>query len=84
MTRHASLAAAFAHAKSENRAALIGYLPAGFPNAADSVRLINQMVESGCDIIGPASQRQRVFADPNDLHASCSTSAPSLAASSRA
>ena len=51
MTRHASLAAAFAHAKSENRAALIGYLPAGFPNAADSVRLINQMVESGCDII---------------------------------
>jgi len=51
MTRHASLADAFAHAKSENRAALIGYLPAGFPTAADSVRLINQMVESGCDII---------------------------------
>jgi len=51
MTRHASLAAAFAHAKSENRAALIGYLPAGFPTAADSVRLINQMVASGCDII---------------------------------
>jgi len=51
MTRHASLAAAFAHAKFENRAALLGYLPAGFPNAADSVRLINQMVESGCDII---------------------------------
>ena len=51
MTRHASLAEAFAHAKSENRAALIGYLPAGFPTVADSVRLINQMVESGCDII---------------------------------
>ncbi|MGI9136627.1 MAG: tryptophan synthase subunit alpha [Candidatus Nanopelagicales bacterium] len=51
MTRHASLAAAFAHAKSENRAALIGYLPAGFPTAADSVRIINQMVASGCDII---------------------------------
>ena len=51
MTRHASLAAAFAHAKSENRAALIGYLPAGFPTMADSVRIINQMVASGCDII---------------------------------
>ena len=51
MTRHASLAAAFAHAKSENRAALIGYLPAGFPTMAYSVRIINQMVASGCDII---------------------------------
>lgn len=49
MTRHVS--EAFAQAKSENRAALIGYLPAGFPNPELSVKLINAMVASGVDII---------------------------------
>jgi tryptophan synthase alpha chain len=49
MTRHVS--DAFAQAKSENRAALIGYLPAGFPNPELSVKLINAMVASGVDII---------------------------------
>jgi tryptophan synthase alpha chain len=49
MTRHVS--EAFALAKSENRAALIGYLPAGFPNPELSVKLINAMVASGVDII---------------------------------
>ena len=49
MTRHVS--EAFATAKAENRAALIGYLPAGFPNPELSVKLINAMVASGVDII---------------------------------
>jgi len=49
MSRH--VAEAFALAKSENRAALIGYLPAGFPNPEMSVRLINAMVAAGVDII---------------------------------
>ncbi len=49
MTRHVS--EAFAQAKGENRAALIGYLPAGFPNPELSVKLINTMVDSGVDII---------------------------------
>ncbi|MDD2817506.1 MAG: tryptophan synthase subunit alpha [Candidatus Nanopelagicales bacterium] len=49
MTRHVS--EAFATAKAENRAALIGYLPAGFPNPVQSVKLINAMVASGVDII---------------------------------
>ena len=49
MTRHVS--EAFAKAKAENRAALIGYLPAGFPNPEQSVKLINAMVASGVDII---------------------------------
>jgi tryptophan synthase alpha chain len=49
MTRHVS--EAFARAKGENRAALIGYLPAGFPNPELSVKLINTMVDSGVDII---------------------------------
>jgi len=46
-----SLAATFAKARSENRAALIGYLPAGFPTVDRSVELIEAMVAGGCDII---------------------------------
>jgi tryptophan synthase alpha chain len=42
---------AFARAKSENRAALIGYLPAGFPDRDTSVALMQAMVEEGVDII---------------------------------
>ncbi len=46
-----TLAEAFAHAKAENRAALIGYLPAGFPDAKTSVTLMRAMVDEGVDII---------------------------------
>lgn len=46
-----TLAPAFAKAKAENRAALIGYLPAGFPTVDASVELIEAMVAGGCDII---------------------------------
>ena len=49
MTAHVS--SAFAKAAADNRAALIGYLPAGFPTPEISVRLINAMVSSGVDII---------------------------------
>jgi len=42
---------AFARARSEGRAALIGYLPAGFPTPEQSVALIAAMVEAGVDII---------------------------------
>lgn len=45
------LAETFAAARAEGRAALIGYLPAGFPSPADSVALILAMVESGVDIV---------------------------------
>lgn len=40
-----------AFTRASGRAALIGYLPAGFPTARDSVRLINAMVDAGVDII---------------------------------
>jgi len=43
--------AVFAQAQSEGRAALIGYLPADFPNHAQSVELMCAMVESGVDLI---------------------------------
>ncbi|MBB5933539.1 tryptophan synthase subunit alpha [Streptomyces zagrosensis] len=40
-----------AQARAENRAALVGYLPAGFPTVDDGVRAISAMVEGGCDIV---------------------------------
>ena len=46
-----ALAEAFARARVEERAALIGYLPAGFPTRDDSVRLMRAMVEAGVDIV---------------------------------
>ncbi|MEV0252369.1 tryptophan synthase subunit alpha [Nocardia sp. NPDC050712] len=51
MSQQSRLANTFAAARSENRAALIGYLPAGFPDLAGSIAAVTAMVESGCDII---------------------------------
>ena len=45
------LAAVFARCREEGRAALIGYLPAGFPTADGSVALITAMVDAGVDIV---------------------------------
>jgi tryptophan synthase alpha chain len=46
-----SLHDTFARARSEGRAALIGYLPAGFPTVDESIALMTAMVEGGCDVI---------------------------------
>jgi len=46
-----STSAAFAAAKAENRAALVGYLPAGFPDVDGSIAAIKAMVAAGCDVI---------------------------------
>lgn len=46
-----SLAEVFADTATQGRAALIGYLPAGFPTPARSVDLIADMVSAGVDII---------------------------------
>ena len=40
-----------AAARAEGRAALIGYLPAGFPDVAGSVAAMRTMVAAGCDVI---------------------------------
>jgi tryptophan synthase alpha chain len=45
------LDAVFSRARSEGRAALIGYLPAGFPTVDGSVRLIAAMAAAGVDAI---------------------------------
>jgi tryptophan synthase alpha chain len=45
------LAGLFDTCRAENRSALIGYLPTGFPDVATSISAMVAMVESGCDII---------------------------------
>ena len=41
----------FTACRAEDRSALIGYLPTGFPDVATSISAMTAMVESGCDII---------------------------------
>jgi tryptophan synthase alpha chain len=42
---------AFEKSRAEGRAALIGYLPAGFPDVAGAIDAMKVMVDSGCDVI---------------------------------
>ncbi len=42
---------AFAKARSESRAALVAYLPAGFPDIDASIAALKTMVSAGCDVI---------------------------------
>jgi tryptophan synthase alpha chain len=44
-------AKAFAATRAEGRAALVGYLPAGFPDVEGSIEALTVMVEAGCDVI---------------------------------
>ncbi|GAB3859350.1 tryptophan synthase subunit alpha [Nocardioides maradonensis] len=46
-----SVSRAFDRSKSEQRAALVGYLPAGFPDVEGSITALKAMVAAGCDII---------------------------------
>ncbi len=46
-----SVQRAYDRAKAENRAALVGYLPAGFPSYEGAVKAAKAMVEGGCDVI---------------------------------
>lgn len=41
----------FAKARAEDRAALVGYLPAGYPTVDASVGLLTGMIEAGCDLV---------------------------------
>ncbi|TAK71143.1 MAG: tryptophan synthase subunit alpha [Actinomycetota bacterium] len=50
-SRVTGLAAVFAAARAEGRAALIGYLPAGFPSYDGAVRVVTAMVAAGVDIV---------------------------------
>jgi tryptophan synthase alpha chain len=46
-----STSIAFAKARAEGRAALVGYLPAGFPDVDGSIAALKAMVAAGCDVI---------------------------------
>ena len=46
-----STSRAFDTARSEGRAALVGYLPAGFPDVAGGIDAMRTLVDSGCDVI---------------------------------
>lgn len=48
---HQGTARAFEKARAEGRAALVGYLPAGFPTVGGSIAALKAMVAAGCDII---------------------------------
>lgn len=42
---------AYDKAKADGRAALVGYLPAGFPSYEGAIEAAKAMVEAGCDVI---------------------------------
>ena len=46
-----SVSTAFAKARADDRAALVGYLPAGFPTVDDGIVALRAMVDAGCDVI---------------------------------
>jgi tryptophan synthase alpha chain len=46
-----STGTAFDKARAEDRSALVGYLPAGFPDVDGSIEALRLMVEAGCDVI---------------------------------
>ena len=46
-----SVSDVFAKAKADDRGALIGYLPAGFPTVDGSVELLTALIEGGCDLL---------------------------------
>ena len=46
-----SVSVAFDKARGEDRSALVGYLPAGFPDVAGGIEALRAMVDAGCDVI---------------------------------
>ena len=46
-----SVSTAFAGARAEGRSALVGYLPAGFPDVDGAIEAMRTLVEAGCDVI---------------------------------
>ncbi len=46
-----SVSTAFEKARAQDRAALVGYLPAGFPDVDGAIAAMRTMVDAGCDVI---------------------------------
>ncbi len=47
----ASVSTAFEKARAEGRAALVGYLPAGYPDVQGGIDALKVLVDAGCDVI---------------------------------
>jgi tryptophan synthase alpha chain len=75
-----SVAVAFDKARADGRAALVGYLPAGFPTVAGGIAAVRALAESGVDLIevgfpysdpvmdGPVIQRASEIALERGVH----------------
>ncbi|MFD4293903.1 tryptophan synthase subunit alpha [Rhodococcus sp. NPDC058505] len=48
---HERLTEIFTSCRAEKRAALVGYLPVGYPTVAESVAAVTTLVEAGCDLV---------------------------------
>jgi tryptophan synthase alpha chain len=46
-----STSVAFEKARADSRAALVGYLPAGFPDVEGGIAALKTLVDAGCDVI---------------------------------
>lgn len=46
-----STTSAFERSRAEGRAALVGYLPAGYPDVPGAIEALKVMVDAGCDVI---------------------------------
>jgi tryptophan synthase alpha chain len=46
-----SVRTAFEKARADERAALVGYLPAGFPTVERAIEALKAMVDAGCDVV---------------------------------
>jgi tryptophan synthase alpha chain len=46
-----SVSVAFEKARAEGRAALVGYLPAGYPSVPEGIEAVRAMIESGVDVV---------------------------------
>jgi tryptophan synthase alpha chain len=51
LSRMSAVSVAFGKASADNRAALIGYLPAGFPTVSGAIEAAKAMAQAGADII---------------------------------
>ena len=51
MTSVGTTSQAFEKTRADGRAALVGYLPAGFPDVAGGIDALKVMVDAGCDVI---------------------------------
>lgn len=54
-----ALEAVLAQAKAEGRAALMGYLPVGYPTVPESPEAMRTLVEGGCDVVEVGFPLQR-------------------------